>query len=217
MLESFSRHHSLELFVKQVQSEKYGSVVATSHALFTLLRVESVMNTNKLHDFPPEKLEAMSIEKSIDKLLAFLFSDSHSREFRSSNHQNFVNKFIRADIEFDDLVDRIPVLSPQSLDKPVVSDLVHLLGSFHSHKGHLLVYDRNFALQRATCRNDLVAIAYDAFEPHTKIVPPCLLAHFLGINLDHALACPPSVSFCTLPKTMAKLLVEHAQLTWYLC
>ena len=78
MLESFSRHHSLELFVKQVQSEKYGSVVATSHALFTLLRVESVLNTNKLHDFPPEKLEAMSVEKSIDKLLAFLFSDSHS-------------------------------------------------------------------------------------------------------------------------------------------
>ena len=55
-----------------------------------------------------------------------------------------------------------------------------------------------------------MAIAYDAFEPHTKIVPPCLLAHFLGINLDHALACSPSVSFCTLPKTMAKLLVEHA-------
>ena len=53
-------------------------------------------------------------------------------------------------------------------------------------------------------------MAYDAFEPHTKIVPPCLLAHFLGINLDHALACSPSVSFCTLPKTMAKLLVEHA-------
>ena len=46
-----------------------------------------------------------------------------------------------------------------------------------------------------------MAFASDAFEPHIQLVTPCLLAHPLGIQPEHAMACSLPMSYSTLIKS----------------